>query len=1590
MSVLLTLFSLICLAQLPHTNFIATPTSGCAPLVVNFTDLSTGNPTSWKWTLGNSTTSFLQNPSVTYFTPGTYTVKLVIQNAAGKDSLTKISYISIYGKPTVDFSASSQTGCFPLTVNFTDLSTTPAGIIDNWQWDFGDGNASTQQNPSHVYTSAGSYNVSLRVRNTNGCYQTITRTQYITVGNAPVAGFTNSISTNCTAPVNIYFQNTSTGSGTLSYFWTFGDGQTSVAQNPSHSFGSGTFIVTLITTNGNGCRDTFVIPNPIIIGNMQTSFTSPATVCAGESFTINNSSSPVSVSYLWDFGDGTNSTVRNPTKTYTSAGVYLIKLVNNFGVCSDSLTKMITVLPKPVTDFSADITGSCLAPLTVHFTNASTGANLFQWNFGDGTAVSSQQNPTHTYTSAGTYTVTLVTTGANGCRDSLVKPQYIHIQPPVAGIDNLPKEGCAPFSWTFSSTNASTEPVTSYQWDFGDGTTSNLATPTHVFSAGSYNIQLIITTASGCTDTVVVGGGIKAGVKPQVHFDATPRDVCAETAVVFINQSTGINLQTDYLWDFGDGGSSVLENPQHTYHDTGYFYIQLIAINNGCPDTLRIDSFIHVKPPIANFLVTANCNDPLRRTFSDRSIGADTYSWNFGDGGTSNIPSPTHVWAAPGVYLVSLTVTNTSTGCSYTKTVNVRIIDEHPDFSATDTTVCRNSATTFNAVVSNLGYIASYAWTFGDASSGTGHSPSHTYTTAGWYTVRLIVTDINGCKDTIIKPQYIRVNGPKANFGSAVPGTCLLSTVAFADSSLTDGINPITTWIWNYGDGQIDTLTAPPFLHTYSAPGIYTITLTVKDSTGCSNTLVRPYLLTVSKPVANFTTQDTATCPDRAVHFLSTSTGPGLTYAWDFGDGGTSAIANPLHNYMSNGNFTVKLVIVDQYGCTDSLIRTNYIAIRTPDAGFTVSDSVGTCPPLVVDFTNTSQNFVSILWDFGDGSTSNSPTPSHFYSIPGSYIATLTVTGQGGCTSVKTQTIVVRGPQGTFTYGGLSGCSPLTVNFVATTRDRISFIWDFNDGSTLITPDSVISHTYTIPGEYVPKMILRDAAGCVVPIRGLDTIRIHGVLADFDFNSLPICNTGTVQFNNTTAGNDPVTSYSWTFGDGNISNLENPSNLYTAPGLYYPKLVVNTLGGCTDSATSLTPVKVVAGPQALVSQTANACVPLTITFNGSLAVADTSVLSWSWNFGNGNAALVNNPSPEIYTVAGIYNVSLLVTNSSGCMDTVQTTVEAYSIPVVNAGSDTLICQGTGRMLNATGGSTYVWSPSAGLSCTTCSNPVANPGSRTQYFVTGTTQHGCSNRDSVVVDVVRPFAMSNSLGDTLCFGSSATLTASGAYRYEWSPSTGLSSTTAANVVATPAVTTNYRVIGFDEKHCFTDTAFVPVKVYNIPTVDAGPDREINVGQQINLLPVISSDVTEALWSPTDPGFRDVYPSITVKPRITTTYTVTVYNRGGCTSSDAVTVSVICNGANIFIPNTFSPNGDGSNDVFYPRGSGVFSIKSEKIFTRWGEVVFEKNNFQANDVSAAWDGTFKGKKLNPDVFVYIIEVLCDNSSKLVYKGNVALIK
>ncbi len=1575
-------------------QFSATPLNGCAPLVVNFTDQSTGGATQWKWDLGNSTVSFLQNPSATYFNPGTYSVKLVVTNAAGdKDSITKTQYITVFALPTVNFTGTPTTGCFPLNVQFNDASTAGSGTITNWLWDFGDGNTSTASNPSHIYLAAGNFNVSVRITNSNGCTKTLTKTNYITISSGVNAVFTNNAATGCSPPQTINFQNQSTGTGTLSYQWFFGDGGSSTNTNPSHTYTApGSYTVQLIVTNSSGCTDTTTHPNAVVIGTVSADFTAPISACVGTAISITNTSMPTPISVQWDFGDATNSTAVNPIKTYTTPGNYTITLVSNFGGCTATQSKPITVFAKPATAFSGSPLTSCSAPLTVNFTNNTPGTVTSQWLFGDG-GTDATNNPSYTYTATGSYTVTLITTNTNGCTDTLIKTNYVIIQPPVATITNLPKTGCAPLTNTFSSTVSSIDPIVSYEWNFGDGSpVSNAVNPTHTFATGSYNIQLIVTTAGGCTDTVVVPQGIIASTKPTANFIANPPSVCAMFPVDFLDQSTG--TITSWIWNFGDGGSSSTQNPNHSYQDTGFFSVTLIVSNNGCNDTLTLTDYVYIKAPIGAFNIANDCNNKYTKTFIDASIAADTWMWDFGDGSTSTQQNPVHTYAAVGTYTITQTTHNNSTGCDYIKMGSVIVADEQAAFTATITELCKNGATTFIATSTQaFPAISNYEWDFGDGTTTTGNNATHTYLAAGFYDVQLIITDVNNCKDTLKKLQYIRVNGPLAAFTPNSIGTCPASSVVFLDQSTTDGIHPITTWYWNYGDGILDTLSAPPFQHTYNNTGVYSVSLVVQDSYGCKDSLFKLNLITIATPSAMFFSNDTASCPNKPIKFFNQSIGNSITYLWTFGDGGTSTQIEPTHNYLADGNYTVTLKVTDLYGCTNTFTRLQYVKINTPIANFTTNNTTSTCPPLIVQFTNTSSFQQSFVWDFGDGAgTTTEPNPQHFYNVAGNYTAKLTVTSAGGCVSIKTLQITVRGPSGTFTYTPISGCSILNVTFTATTMDRASFVWDFNDGTTLTTTDSIVSHPYNIPGIYVPKMILKDAAGCTVPIDGIDTIKVSGVQAAFVADTLLRCSNGFVTFTNNTTSNDVITGYVWDFGDGTTSTDPAPTHFYAAPGLYYVKLTSNTQSGCTHTATAQLPVKVVLTPDVSITQTANGCAPLSATFSGNLLNGDTSAIKWLWKFSNNRLDTGQTLQPFVYTTAGIYQDTLTAVNSSGCMDTAYSSIEVFAQPNVVASNDISICENAGQTISVTGANTYTWSPAAGLSCTTCDMPIATPDSVTKYFVTGTSVNNCTKVDSIIVRVNYPFKMMAGPTDTLCLGETAILKVSGAATYMWSPTASLNVSTGPTVIAKPTTVgvTTYTAVGFDDKNCFTDTVRFAVKVNALPTVNAGTDKTINVGQTIVLTPIISADVVNVMWTPSTwvVGFNS--PSLTVKPNLPTEYKATVTNAGGCKASSLVNVFVLCNNANVFIPNTFSPNGDGMNEVFYPRGTGLFTIKQARIFDRWGEEVFAKYSFKANDATAGWDGTFKGQKLQADVFVYYIEIQCDNNSTLVYKGNVTLIR
>jgi len=1587
--VLFCAFSYPVMAQL-KADFTSSPQSGCAPLIVSFTNTSKGNPGSFKWNLGNGVVSTEENPATSYFDPGTYTVRLVVYK--GQDSTVKTAVITVYENPVVDFKLSDSVGCFPLHITYTDKSNPGSGTIAKRTWDFGDGTISNETQPSHNYQAEGAFSVTLSVINSYGCAATYARQDVVRVSKGVHADFAFSAEAICHSPAVYNFNSTSTGSGKLTYKWAFGDGSTSKGETASHGYKTaGTFPVSLNVISDAGCADT--ITKQVSVAFVKSAITSNDTVCLGTSFKFTNAAVPAPVSSTWSFGDSTTSADINPFKTYNVAGIYTVKVVNTFFAgCIDSTTKKVKVVTAVIPAFKIEDTAGCSLPFTANFKNTTKGNATYTWDFGDGTT-STDTEPAHTYNKYGNYTVTLKATNGGGCVNTLSKSAAVVLQQfKITGVAGE-RAGCLPFNVKPVVKTNIAAPIATYSWDFGDGFVSSQASPTHTYTTeGLFTIKVKVTTADGCVDSLSLVDSV--GHKLNPSFTATPTDVCASTQVTFTN--TTQEASSNLWWYLGDGTIVYkLPNPGHNYIDTGYFDVMLVVQNMGCYDTVIQKKAVHIKGPVAKFNPQRQCINRTQVGFINKSIDDRTRTWAFGDGLTDTAKNPVHIYKDAGVYTVKLVVSNGT--CTYETKANVNVVNERGQFNVTDTVVCRNTALNYSVSNVNAKNIASTVWKFVPPATNNVQgniSITYKYPTAGRYTPSVIVTDVLGCADTLTANNSVRVYGPTAKFIALEKGACQDSTIHFKDTSVTDGVHPITSWAFDYGDGNKNTyITKGPFDNTYHEKGTYTVSMSVKDSYGCTDINTQNNIVLITKPVAKFFISDTTVCPGKGIGFHNVSSGVLLTHKWDLGDGRQSTTGE-LSNiqYTKLGTYDVKLVVTDVNGCKDSAISVNAVHIYMPTAKFLISDSVSACPPLTVNFTNQSVNFASIKWSFGDGNTSTIAAAAHIYTYPGVYTAKVIATGLGGCADSVSRKITIKGPTGKLQYAKTSVCYPYAQQFKAVSQNAVQYIWDYSDGNTKQTTTDTSSHIYA-PGAYIPKLILVDDNGCKVPIKGPDTLRVYTITAKIGGGTHVLCDSGNVTFIDSSVTNDAIKTRKWIFDDNTVATGVTATHRYAGTGTYGVTLVDVTANGCTDTVKLDAPVKVVKSLSLTIDGTTAYCAPASVALTAKSNVSEASDVTWSWDFGNGTTATTQNISGLVLSNAGNYPVKLVAQNSSGCKGVAEIALAVHAAPALKTTADTMICKFTSVNLKVSGADTYTWQGKGNLSCTNCTTPVAQPDSTSTYLVTGKTAFGCTTSDSVTVKVSQPVRVSIAKNDTLCNGEAKQLVASGAHTYQWSPSIYLDNQAAAKPTfrAVKDTTVTYKVTGQDEKKCFTDTAYVKVKVYPIPQMQVlQTAATVSAGGEVTLTTQNSPDVTKWKWTPPMWLSNPNAASPVAQPRESITYTVVAANEGACVTRAQVAVTVICNGGNIFVPNTFSPNGDGVNETFYPQGRGIYNIKSFRVFNRWGQLVFEKLNGGANNPADGWDGTFKGQKLASDVFVYIIEVLCNNNTVIPVKGNVTLMR
>ncbi|OPX70867.1 MAG: PKD domain protein [Methanoregulaceae archaeon PtaB.Bin108] len=864
---------------------------------------------------------------------------------------------------------------------------------------------------------------------------------------------------------------------------------------------------------------------------------------------------------------------------------------------------------------------------------------------------------------------------------------------PVAAFIADKTSGTAPLSVVF--TDQSTGNVSSWAWTFGDGGTSNTSNPNYIYSVpGTYTVNLTVTGPGGTdseskTNYITVADAPVAPVANFTYLSECPNPLFLQFT------DTSLNDPTQWSWNFGDGETSTLRNPNHTYSAYGGYNLTLTVSNlAGSNSTTRIICIIAcplpVYPPVAHFTANATYGQlPLPIQFTDNSTGEAITSrlWTFGDGGTSTDTNPIHLYTTPGLFTVSLEVTNDGGSNTSTRTDYIHVFDATPiaDFIAEPQSGDAPLPVQFHDT--SVGSPTGWQWDFGDGTTTTLQSPSHTYTTPGNYTVTLTAGSSGGT-NTTIKADFIQVmpegppEVPVANFTADIWTGRFSAGADFYDSSTG---NP-DSWNWSFGDGSYSEERNP--WHYYQGIGSYPMSLTVSNSEG-SDTITRDDFIVIPTPPpeADFSGSPRYGTFPLTVEFTDYSIGsvdwdtPPATYEWNFGDGSPNSTDKGTvnHHYMAAGTYTVTLTVTD-IGGSDTLALENYIGEVPPPqpiADFTATPKYGFAP-LTVDFIDqsTGSPLLTYTWDLGDGNASYEKNPSHIYSSPGLYNVTLQTTNVGGSDTITKAGFieVLPAPEvlplhADFTSNVTTGTMPITVQFNdSSTGNPSSWSWVFEKDSyypvgevetTQAIPyyGNEFSHetnpvvTYSYPGNYSVSLTV-SRTGETDTITKEEYIKVipPPPVADFiTYNSegpAPL----EVEFDAYVPYWYYIDEWVWEFGDGTTYWRTSPwiTHTYYIPGLYNVTLTVNSLYG-NDTLTKVHCINVTQELPPMVSFNAtprSGDAPLSVAFTDT---SSGTVTSRFWDFGDGTTEWAN-ATPDVthsYSLPGNYTVSLTAGNDGG-------------------------------------------------------------------------------------------------------------------------------------------------------------------------------------------------------------------------------------------------------------------------------------------------------------------------------------------------------
>ncbi len=1347
-------------------TFTTDRVEGCAPFTVTFTDHSFGI-SSWRYDFGDGSpyarydydisTPYPEPPSPFVFTHTftnttdsiiTYKVVLLARNADGC-SVVYEKYITVYPSISASFTPITAEGCEPQTVTFTNGSS--SNTADIYLWEYGDGFNEISTNPTglltHIFSNTTPHDTiyQMRMIATSPFACRDTATAAITIYSHFTADFAIDVSSGC-SPVTVHVDNQSVGD-TARYVWTLngtpfkttGLDTTLILTNNTNTFMD--YSIQLQVFNaGNRCSKS-VTRTVRVYPEVNAAFTIPGgnSYCNLSSVAFSNSTTPTSTNpggvvnvYSWNFGDGGSSALVNPTHVYDNqtniSHVYTVTLTarNQFG-CQDVATANITIYSQLYADFGLTPTAQC-SPVTASIDNNSRGGIVtYLWSYGDATTSGTTTDHTHPYTNTGltpvTRTITLTVTNEGGCTD--VETHDITIYPSVtAGFTPSVSAGCNELAVNFDNTSKSN--ATIYSWNFGDGGSSVEFEPSHTFTnlTGvdvSYPVTLTVLTEYGCTASTSTNITVYPYIDAQFGLDASFG--CSPLDVQFVyDKHPGI---TQYRWDW-DGNGTVDQTTLPAAPNTiNHVYVnQTGAVQNltprltvtnshSCTDTKTTN--LSVYPEVtARFTpsVTAGCNQ-LSVNLSNTSyftgvgtpLSGSNYYWVFGDGGSSILPSPTHLYINDdpnnnAIYTTRLLAVS-QYGCSDEETRDIEVynrVESH--FTFEHASSCTPFEVTFHPAAIGA---STYIWTYGGAPGlpasetfANGNPFSRTFTNTdpnntATYTVTLEARNNENCPS--LESYDIEVYPiVAAGFTPSTLAGCSDLEVNLTSTSTGGSLS----YLWDLGNGQSATTTnvTHTFTNRGSIDSVYTVQLLTINPLGCRDSIEQS--ITVHPKVeAEFVFAQQSQCTPFYIDLTNTSLN-GNTFNWHTHYNGDTLTINKnpfayqFDNLTLNDILTDSIVLVSSdnvTGCTDTTFRLLQIYPRVVSQ-FNV-DRLAGCNPLTVNFSNSSSGLSTYLWEFGDGATSvdNNPAP-HVYEHPYKdqsklFTVGLSATNAFGCKDFK-DTVITVYPlvKADFQWNRFEGCTPLTINLNnSSTSPLYLYRWNFDDGSPFTFAEQPLTHTYTNatttpPDILHPTITLRTSyvndTTCIDSLKLPVNVFPH-IYPEFSYDSTG-CHPLDVTFTNQTVAYGGVgnASYLWDLGTGVSSFDQNTTFGYTNTSqtddsTFTIRLRATSIHGCEDSITH----QVVVHPRPyaameLVGEYVS-CPPFNVEIDNNSIGTN---LTYIYDFGDGNDSTTTSGANMHHIFHNLssetrpYQIDLRAVTEYGCDNSVSQTI--YVFPEVVA------------------------------------------------------------------------------------------------------------------------------------------------------------------------------------------------------------------------------------------------------------------------------------------------------------------------------------